>query len=62
MRLDIASSLSAFSLGGGGHTRLSIMSSVDDFITEARSGGSAEEGMSLNKRGLHFVEINKNVT
>ena len=47
MRLEMASSLSswvwAWSLlgGGGGHTiRLSIMSSVDVFITDARSGGS----------------------
>ena len=50
MRLEIASSLRSCvwlapwpSLlgGGGGHTiRLSIMSSVDVFITDARSGGS----------------------
>ena len=49
MRLEMASSLSgceAWSLvGGGGHTiRLSIMSSVDVFITEARSGGSVHSG------------------
>ena len=44
MRLEMASSLSGWAwslVGGGGHTiRLSIMSSVDVFITEARSGGS----------------------
>ena len=50
MRLEIASSLRScvwlapwpsLDGGGGGHTiRLSIMSSVDVFITDARSGGS----------------------
>ena len=35
----MASSLRALSLGGGGHTRLSIMSSVD-FRAEHKSGGS----------------------
>ena len=40
IRLEIASSLSALSLGGGGQTRDSIMSSVV-FVTQVvRSGGS----------------------
>jgi hypothetical protein len=34
------SSLMALSLGGGGQTRLSIMSSVEDFMLLLSSGGS----------------------
>ena len=41
MRLEMAASLRGLSLGGGGQTRLSIMSSVEFFTRFARSGGSA---------------------
>ena len=43
MRLEMASSLSATSLGGGGHTSESIMSSVC-FSELRRSGGSVMHG------------------
>jgi len=47
MRLEIISSLIILSLGGGGQTRLSMMSSVADLRLLLSSGGSGKEKCSI---------------
>ncbi len=54
MRLEMMSSLMALSLGGGGQTRLSIMSSVEDFILLLSSGGSETEQIFIETLNNNF--------
>ena len=55
MRLEMMSSLMMLSLGGGGQTRLSIMSSVEDFMLLLNSGGSeSRESWKNNFKKIIF--------
>jgi hypothetical protein len=54
MRLEMMSSLMALSLGGGGQTRLSIMSSVEDFMLLLSSGGSEMEHIFIETLNNNF--------
>lgn len=55
--LDIISSFNDISLGGGGHTKDSMISSVV-FIKEARSGGSVLDDLKHKVTALRSISRN----
>lgn len=57
MRLEIISSLIILSLGGGGHTRLSMISSVVDLRLLLSSGGSRWSLKFYFKNELSYAEV-----
>lgn len=59
MRPDIMSSeMTGGSLGGGGHTRESIMSSVAARITPVSSGGSVRDDLGINRCSNRYLNNN----